>query len=67
MLRIAVVLLVAEWAGAAYGQPAPWYTWASNYDDTQVCAQTSPGQGWMRARGPYLDMNCTRPARTRLR
>ncbi|MDR2614073.1 MAG: hypothetical protein LBC91_01930 [Candidatus Accumulibacter sp.] len=43
-------------AGAA---PAPWYKWQSVTGDW-VCAQTSPGSGWVRLEVAYVDPRCQR-------
>jgi len=47
-------------AGAA---PAPYYQWRSLSGGGQACAQTSPGEGWAQAGGPFVDAACTRPLR----
>jgi hypothetical protein len=43
-------------SGAA---PAPWYKWRSASGET-VCAQTSPGPGWVRLETVYVDPRCQR-------
>jgi hypothetical protein len=45
-------------AGAA---PAPWYKWRSVTGD-MVCAQTSPGPGWVRLEARYVDPRCGKRA-----
>lgn len=40
-------------------EPAPWYRWQSVTGDT-VCAQTSPGPGWVRLEVTYVDPRCLR-------
>lgn len=40
-------------------QPAPWYKWRSKLNGKITCQQTSPGEGWERAGGPYKKSNCT--------
>ena len=47
----------------ALAQPAPWHKWRSKNNGVEVCAQTRPGPGWVHARGPYRDLNCTQPGR----
>ena len=37
---------------------APWYRWESQVDGRLVCSQWSPGQGWKRFAGPYLNAGC---------
>lgn len=38
--------------------PAPWYLWHSKLESSYVCAQTSPGEGWRKAAGPFMDAHC---------
>lgn len=49
--------------GSAASAPAPWYLWRSLANGQEACAQASPGEGWRRAGGPYLDAACRRPLR----
>ncbi|MDR0379137.1 MAG: hypothetical protein LBI62_04210 [Candidatus Accumulibacter sp.] len=53
-------LAIALPASAA---PAPWYKWQSITGDT-VCAQTSPGPGWIRLETSYVDPRCLRRSRS---
>lgn len=55
-LAVALFLAVSLPAGA---EPAPWYRWQSVTGDT-VCAQTSPGPGWVRLDRTYVDPRCLR-------
>ena len=41
--------------------PAPWYHWRSKSTNALVCSQTSLGEGWVRADGPYRDARCEKP------
>ncbi|MCZ2497510.1 hypothetical protein GN316_12145 [Xylophilus sp. Kf1] len=59
-LPVLACLCVATLAGAA---PAPWYEWRSRSSGQDVCAQTSPGDGWSRVGGPYVDAACRRRLR----
>lgn len=43
------------WAG-----PAPWYVWRSQLHGQELCAQTSPGEAWVRQGGPFVDADCRR-------
>jgi len=43
---------------AAAAAPSPWYTWKSR-SGASACAQTTPGEGWLRQDGPYKDSRCT--------
>jgi hypothetical protein len=45
-------------ASQAIANPAPWYQWRSKLTGEFVCWQTSPGQGWEKATGPYKDPHC---------
>ncbi|MFZ6690197.1 hypothetical protein [Undibacterium sp. SXout20W] len=38
--------------------PAAYYVWKSKTSDAQLCAQTSPGEFWEKATGPYKDPHC---------
>jgi hypothetical protein len=53
-LAVAALLL----AGSAQAAPAPWFQWHSLVNGGRTCAQTSPGEGWARADGPYRDAQC---------
>jgi hypothetical protein len=43
----------------AWAAPAPWYRWQS-VTGAKVCAQTSPGPGWVRLEVTYVDPRCLR-------
>lgn len=43
---------------AALAAPAPWYYWRSKLDGARVCAQTSPGEGWVQDSEPYEGPMC---------
>ncbi|MDR1934187.1 MAG: hypothetical protein LBS49_01095 [Candidatus Accumulibacter sp.] len=55
---IAIVSFLA-FAHPAGARPAPWYKWQGADGDT-VCAQTSPGPGWVRLEVTYVDPRCMR-------
>lgn len=40
---------------------APWYKWRSTLSETDVCAQVSPGEGWVKILGPFKDSACRKP------
>jgi hypothetical protein len=46
-------------AGSALARPAPWYWWASRTGDDRVCAQSSPGNGWLRENTAFRDSRCS--------
>ena len=51
----AATALLASLAQAA---PAPWYYWRSKVDGARVCAQVSPGHGWVRDSVAYDGAGC---------
>jgi hypothetical protein len=55
---LAAVLSLA-FALPSEAAPAPWYRWRSIAGET-VCAQTSPGEGWVRLDVVYVDPRCQR-------
>lgn len=46
---------------SSFAQPAPWYNWKSKLNGRIFCAQTSPGEGWVKDSGPYKDARCEKP------
>lgn len=50
--------VLAAFCAAAFADPAPWYYWRSKITNDRVCAQFSPGQGWVQDGGPYKDARC---------
>ena len=67
-IRLRRLLLATALLGAvaAMAAPAPWYVWRSKLNGALHCAQTSPGEGWERERGPFRDSRCERPLAERL-
>lgn len=57
-----ITALLLSVAGAFAG-PAPWYKWHSPETDYDVCAQFSPGDGWVIVKGPFEDSACKKPFR----
>jgi len=53
LIAAATLLSVAAWA-----DPAPWYKWHSQEADYEICAQFSPGDGWVKVKGPFEDSAC---------
>ena len=47
----------------AMARPAPWFMWQSKADGRTVCAQTSPGEGWIKVARPFRDAHCEKPLR----
>lgn len=54
--RVALGWMLA--LGAALAAPAPWYYWRSQVDGRRVCAQASPGAGWMRDSPAFEGPGC---------
>ncbi|WP_299832336.1 hypothetical protein [Pseudomonas sp.] len=54
-----IIALVASVlvSSSALAASAPWYTWQGA--TRTVCAQNSPGPGWIRLRGPYKKSDCS--------
>lgn len=60
-----LVLALAIFCTAAFASEAPWYKWMNLADRTIMCAQTSPGDTWVRYQGPYAESRCSRPGNPR--
>lgn len=60
ILRLGSFIAVLVVSFAVLAQPAPWYKWRSKLNGKEVCAQTSPGEGWEQASGPYKS-DCKTP------
>ncbi|MFZ6844590.1 hypothetical protein [Undibacterium sp. RuTC16W] len=56
--NLSVILLFLPIPIATSAAPADWYKWRSKIEATEVCSQTSPGEGWDKASGPYKDAQC---------
>ncbi len=54
-LWIGVGLLLSQ---AIFAAPAAWYEWKSKVNSAKWCAQTYPGEGWVKLSGPYKDAHC---------
>jgi len=63
MVRLGVFLLSMAGAASTLAAPAPWYQWRSLSGGSEACAQTSPGDGWQRVAGPFIDSGCKRRLR----
>lgn len=63
-MRIAIAILaclLTIWVVQAFAAPAPWYLWESRVDQYRICLQYSPGDGWIKAGGPFGDAGCRTP------
>jgi hypothetical protein len=56
--RALVLGVLAAFCVAAFAEPAPWFYWRSKITNDRVCAQFSPGNGWVQDGGPYKDARC---------
>lgn len=54
-----LLLLLASITAIAAG--APWFKWISTADHTIICNQLSPGEGWVKYQGPFMDSQCRKP------
>lgn len=59
--RIAVAVSLVLVCVAAYASGAPWYKWKNRYDNTILCAQTTPGETWYVVQGPFMESQCRKP------
>lgn len=57
-VRLVLSLILAIFVSNVFAQSAPWYKWRSTLNGKEFCAQTSPGEGWEKASGPYNDARC---------
>jgi hypothetical protein len=39
-------------------EPAAWYIWESKLNAHRLCAQVSPGEGWIKRLGPFKNAQC---------
>lgn len=44
-----------------FAGPAPWYRWQHPGESLFICAQLSPGDGWVPVQGPFQDSGCRKP------
>lgn len=56
--NITIALMTLSFSSSLLAAPAPWYKWRSKLTADVPCAQTSPGEGWESAGGPYKDARC---------
>jgi len=55
LLPLLTLLLLT---GPAQAAPAPWFKWQSSATGRYLCAQFSPGSGWVLHAGPYRNAGC---------
>ena len=56
MLLVVTLILVTL---PVFAGPLAWWEWKNLTTGAVVCAQTTPGHGWVRYAGPYADLKCT--------
>jgi hypothetical protein len=59
--KVLMGLVLIGAASITIAMPAPWFMWQSKLDGKLVCTQTSPGPGWLKLSGPFVDARCGRP------
>ncbi|WP_271408877.1 hypothetical protein [Pseudomonas sp. Q1-7] len=60
-MRPTLIALLLTFAAPAFAAPAPFFIWQSKLDGALTCAQTSPGDGWLRLGGAFRDAGCRVP------
>lgn len=58
--KMPLVLCLTLFVGATFAAPAAWFYWRSKLDSVLLCSQTTPGDGWEKFSGPFLDARCER-------
>jgi len=58
-LKLIILCLIAALPGLSLARPAPWYWWASSVGEARICAQTSPGSGWLKEPRAFRDAHCS--------
>jgi len=62
-LSLAIVFILLSLSALA--APAPWWEWRHLSSGEIVCAQTPPGEEWVKYSGPYKDLKCTTRGRVK--
>ena len=57
--KLLLFFFIGLCSALAQAKPAPWYWWGSRVGDARICAQTSPGQGWLREDRAFRDSHCS--------
>ncbi|MDP3538255.1 MAG: hypothetical protein Q8S26_06075 [Azonexus sp.] len=58
-LNLLLISLLIAVSMPSQARPAPWYWWAGSTKNAKVCAQTSPGSGWLREARAFKDSHCS--------
>lgn len=56
--HVVLAIFMAAVSIATWAAPAPWYRWRSPNANYDICAQNSPGDDWIKVKGPYEDAHC---------
>lgn len=56
--RTAALICAALYASLLWADPAAWYLWRSPQNESAICSQISPGEGWVAIKGPFQDAVC---------
>ena len=57
-MKSIVLMATLLYCSTLWADAAPWYRWRSEESNVDICSQTSPGDGWVIAKGPYQDALC---------
>ncbi len=58
-MTMTLALALSIMSSSVLAGPAAWHEWKNLTTGAIVCAQTSPGKGWVIHSGPYTDLKCT--------
>jgi hypothetical protein len=56
--RLSLALILLAFPSMALAGVAPFWEWKSS-TGAIVCAQSTPGKGWVKWTGPYSDLRCS--------
>lgn len=56
--RAGLAFAAVAFSALLQAAPAPWYFWRSKVDGARVCAQVSPGHGWVRDSAAFDGAGC---------
>jgi len=56
--KVTIALILLAFGSAAEAGVAPFWEWKSS-TGAIVCAQSTPGKGWVKWTGPYSDLRCS--------
>jgi len=63
-MKVKVVMIMALslsiMSSSVLAGTVAWHEWKNLTSGAIVCAQTSPGKGWVVFSGPYTDLKCSK-------